>query len=128
MAQGAIRATKQLGRHPGKETLIGGIDWADFAFEHVRQGNMTTTIGGHFLDGARSLIMIYDHHNGYDFKLESQSHFSAITKDNIAQYDRHFKSSDGWEKINFKEFTKTHSPEYHDYDFSLEAMFKVLDK
>ncbi len=126
MAYGAMRAVRETGKKPGEDIILGGVDWADLAFDHVRKGNFSATAGGHFLDGAWAMVMLYDYHNENDFILRQKSDFSVITQDNIHLFDRYLRTADDRNKIDFKAFSKTHRTYNAPYDFSLEAVFKHL--
>jgi len=108
MAQGAMRAVIEARQKPGADILLGGVDWADLAFDHVREGSISATVGGHFFDGAWAMVMLYDYHNGYDFITRSKSNFSIVTKDNIHLFDHYLKTSHDRAQIDFKAFSKTH--------------------
>ena len=67
MALGASEAVVDHGSTPGEDVLIGGVDWAGFVPEKIRSNELTASMGGHFFDGARALVLLYDHHHGNDF-------------------------------------------------------------
>ncbi len=130
LALGSVETVKSTGRAPGKDVFIGGFDWSAEAFDSIKRGEMTASIGGHFMEGGWALIMIYDYHNGIDFQddpgITSTTNMQVITNDNITEFEKKLGDRD-WSKINFKPFTKTHNPELKKYDFSLDALLSNLD-
>ncbi|WP_319470331.1 ABC transporter substrate-binding protein [uncultured Pseudodesulfovibrio sp.] len=125
MALGICDAVRAAHATPGKDILIGGVDWADFALDMVEEGAFTATVGGHFMDGGWALVMLYDHIHGIRIPATSTSHFSVITADNVEQYRRHF-GTNRWGEIDFRRFSRHLNPQLKQYDFGLEAVLRQL--
>lgn len=125
MAMGVCEAIREQGKKPGRDILTGGIDWATLALDLVENGDFTVTVGGHFMDGAWGLVMLYDFIHGVEIPRSSQSHFSRLTKENIAQYRKHFYGN-YLRKIDFTKFSKYHNPDLKQYDFNLRAILDQL--
>lgn len=129
MAIGCIEAAEEVGRKPGEDILIGGIDLSAAAIDYIESGRQTVSVGGQFMEPAWSLIMLYDYHHGLDFgdmgNYIFHSEAYAVTKQNVADFRKYFLPDD-WGKIDFRRFTKTHNPDIKEYDFSLEAFQRVL--
>ncbi len=127
LALAAIRGIEKSGKQPGRDIVTGGIDWTLEAMEAVNSGKMTATIGGHFMDGAWALTMIYDYHQGIDFAEDpgvySKSSMSVIDENNVADYLKLFGDRN-WRKIDFKNFSKAYTPDLKSYDFSLDAVLR----
>lgn len=128
IACGALRAVKEVGLKPEKDILIGGIDWSDFALEAIGKGDFQASVGWHVMDGAWSLVMLYDYHHGRDFPISSHSDYFIMNTDNIGRFDRYLGSKEKWADIDFKAFTKTHSLQGQSYDFSLDAVLRHLSE
>lgn len=127
MAFGAIEGAESLGRKPGKDIFIGGVNWSNQAIQNVRDGKMVTTIGGHFMDGGWSLVLIYDLHHNHDFGAETIIQpMTPITSKNASNYLKHFANKD-WRQIDFSRFPKAHNPGQKQYDFTLEALLQQLE-
>ncbi|HEX7028240.1 MAG TPA: ABC transporter substrate-binding protein, partial [Gammaproteobacteria bacterium] len=126
-ALGALRAAKASGKTPGRDIFIGGIDWSLDGLKAVAAGEMAVTVGGHILEGAQALILIYDYHHGIDFAegtgAEMQTAMKAVTAGNAEGYLHRLYELD-WRKIDFKRFSKKHNPGLKDYDFSLDALLE----
>lgn len=131
IALAAVRAAKASGKTPGRDIFIGGIDWSRDGLKAVDAGDMAVSVGGHFLEGAKSLILIYDHHHGIDFAsdetaAEMQTAMEAVTAANAEEYLNKLYKLDWW-KIDFRQFSKKHNPKLKDYDFSLDALLNSLE-
>ncbi len=126
MALAAISALKEAGRKPGKDVLLGGIDWTQNALEAVKAGELATTVGGHFMEVGIALILLYDYHHNLDFANDPGIEFTipmyAITKDNVDEYMTNVGANPDWSKIDFKAFSKVHNKSLKKYDFSWQQI------
>jgi hypothetical protein len=126
MALGAAEVAAELGRPPGKDVFVGGIDWAPFAFEKIEEGVFTASLGGHFLDGAWALTMLHDHHQGQTLEQpRSRSTWAAATAENLASYRKLYDET-RWSKIDFTRFSRARNPELKAYDFSVESALSQI--
>jgi len=125
MALGVAEGLKEMGLKAGKNVMTGGFDWGYDALKSIQKGEITASIGGHFMDGGWIMVLLYDNFNGFDFASENirmTSQMNAITKDNVNAYLK-IVETPGWEeKIDFRKFSKRHNPNLKKYDFSLEAV------
>lgn len=123
MALGVVEALGAAGKRPGMDVLVGGIDWAPFAFEQVRRGVFTASVGGHFLDGAWALVLLHDLHRqggAVDGRLrELKSQLAVATRDNADRFERLLKRRPD---IDFRRFSKVANPELQDYPFTIDAV------
>nr|WP_321260100.1 ABC transporter substrate-binding protein [uncultured Pseudodesulfovibrio sp.] len=126
MGAGVAEGVRELGKNPGLDILIGGVDWTQRAQELIEKGDFTVSVGGHFMDGAWALVMMYDAMHGIAVPRASQSHFSSLTARNIFEYRKHFGVSD-WRKIDFTKFSKSLNPTLEYYDFGLEAVLDQME-
>ncbi|MCL9779985.1 ABC transporter substrate-binding protein [Vibrio sp. S4M6] len=127
MALGAAEAIVGMGKVPNKDVLVGGIDWAAVAVDEVNKGTLSSTVGGHFMDGGWGIVMVHDYHRGYPIQnVLGQSKFSMLTDDNVAEYIKYFGKGD-FSGIDFKRFSKAHNPELRIYDFSLKNILNQLN-
>ncbi len=128
MGLGVTEGAKTIGITPGKDILTGGVDWAKEGLEAVKSGEMTASIGGHFMEGAWVAVLLYDYFNGIDFASESlqmRSQMSAISSANIDEFlDK--LSKENWHNIDFTKFSKKYHPELKHYNFGLEAVLGQL--
>lgn len=127
MALGACEGVRESGRKPGTHILTGGVDWANLALNMVENGDFTVTVGGHFMDGAWALVMLYDLIHGSELPRPEKSTFSSITRDNIGSYRSNFNTGN-WHKIDFTRFSKHANPKLERYEFGLDAVLKQLEE
>ncbi|MBF0225677.1 MAG: ABC transporter substrate-binding protein [Desulfobacterales bacterium] len=128
MALGAIAGCKEMNLTVGKDIIIGGIDWDVDALKSIKTGEMSITIGGHYLDAAWAVVLLYDYFNGVDFAQESvmmKSQMHLITKSNIELFLNKL-GDDEWEKVDFTKFSKKINPTIQKYNFTLEEILKQL--
>lgn len=124
-ALGAMKALKEFGIQPGKDVLFAGCNWGEEAVNHVQRGTMVTSVGGHFMDGAWALVMLFDYHHGIDFISDQpEPMMYAIEEGNVSSYLQ-LTSNNDWDRIDFKQFSKVHTQSISHYDFSISA---VLDQ
>jgi len=120
MALGAAEAIAAAGRAPGRHVLLGGIDWAPFAFGEVREGTFTATVGGHFLDGAWAIVLLYDHHHRPQAgPIAEKSQLAVVTRTNVDAYERLFSHR---LQVDFRQFSKVHNPAQASYHFGVDAV------
>ena len=130
MALGAIKALKENALKPGEDVFVSGLNWSNEAIENIQNGEMCASVGGHFMVPGWSLVILYDYHNGIDFKdtgtLELQIDiFDVITSSNANTYSTYLEDKD-WDKIDFKMFSKSYNHKVLDYDFSLDKIFNLF--
>lgn len=128
MALGAIRAIEENGLIPGEDILVSGLNWSKEGLESVRKGEMTASIGGHFIIGGCTLITLYDHYHGVDFAEDEGLRFrvetfKTINQEHVDEYSK-FILPESWESIDFKKYSKYEHPEIESYGFSVDAFLE----
>jgi ABC-type sugar transport system substrate-binding protein len=134
MAQGILDSAKAQGWLPGKDFVTGGVDWLPESIELIQTNEMAVSVGGHYVEGAWALIVLYDYLNSYDFaETQETTTFDtkmfALTTSNINQFSmlrekltlEHIARN-----IDFTMYSKTYHPEMQEYDFDLEDLLKRL--
>lgn len=127
-AMGSLDAMREHGLEPGRDAVIGGIDWSPEGIEAVEEGEMVATIGGHFMDGGWGLVMLYDYHHGKDFApygASMRSQMRLLDRDNMQKYVP-VLTRENWKKIDFRRFTQVHNPNFTQYDFSPDSAVEAL--
>jgi ABC-type sugar transport system substrate-binding protein len=110
MALGALAAAVEAGRHPGKDILIGGIDLVDRALAEVAAGRLEVSIGGHMVDGARAVVLLYDHHQKHDLTPQTRTtHLVAVRQPQAERYLRFMKER-AWHSADFTRFSRVTNP------------------
>ncbi|MDT8992415.1 ABC transporter substrate-binding protein [Curvibacter sp. APW13] len=125
MALRMIDAARQMQKTPGRDVFIGGVDWSDDALAAIAKGDLSASVGGHFMDGAWAMVLLYDYHNGKDFAsaLGStiRSPMQVIDAGNVAT-QRKLLLSRRWDTIDFRQFSRVFNPSSKQYDFGLKAL------
>jgi ABC-type sugar transport system substrate-binding protein len=125
IAIGALEGAAAVGKTPGKDIFIGGLNWDPPGLEKVKNGELVTSVGGHFMTGGWALILLYDYHHGVDFADSgTRLHyriFSALHSKNISLFLDQFENRD-WGKIDFTLFSKALNPEIKHYQFDIESI------
>lgn len=132
MALGALDAVVEAGKKPGKDILIGGLNWDSPALQQIKDGGMVTSMGGHFMTGGWALVLIYDYQHGKDFAVNGKADlrytiFSVMNSQNVDSYLAEFGDKK-WSKIDFTKFSKVLNPSLTDYNFGLEGVFQNIKK
>ncbi|WP_256359947.1 ABC transporter substrate-binding protein [Thalassospira sp. TSL5-1] len=107
IARGAIAAVEDAGRVPGKDVVVGGLNWSTDGLKLVKAGKMTMTHGGHFLAGAWVMVMVNDYRHGIDIQKMGPDFFfpmQAITRDNVDMFEEKFANRD-WNIVDFSSFS-----------------------
>ncbi len=113
MALGAIEAAKRLGRTPGTDLFVGGVDWEPRALEAIRQGDLEVSLGRHFMGGGLLLMLLNDYHRGHDFALDTpvlSYQLEPATRANIARVERILDPLN-WQRVDFNRFSMAASSE-----------------
>ena len=67
MALGAIKIKNKY----NKKILVSGLNWSQDALMAIHNNQMISSIGGHYMIGGWSMVLLYDYINGKDFASES---------------------------------------------------------
>jgi ABC-type sugar transport system substrate-binding protein len=130
MALGAIAAVKEMGKQPGKDIVVAGVDWTSRGLEAVRSGELLGSVGGHFMEAGFALLLIYDYHHGHDFADDQGVSFKtpmvAMSQTEIRRYLEKVGPNPDWSRIDFKRLTKTHNTDLKRYDFSWARVIEQL--
>jgi ABC-type sugar transport system substrate-binding protein len=134
MALGAIEAARNAGRTPGKDLLVGGVDWQPEALESIRQGELLVSLGRHFMGGGLALLLLHDYHHGQDFGDMSPDYvfrykLEPATRDNVERVQR-IMDPKNWSAIDFRRFSRVGETEtgktVPDSDAVLDAITGAL--
>lgn len=127
MALGGMAALREGGYKPGKDVLVGGLNWSQDAVKAVLDGQMVLTQGGHFLLGAWAMVVLRDHHDGRDFAEEDvrlQIPMGAIDLPVARRFPDIGKTD--WRQVDFTRFSKTRNPQLNRYEFTQDALLTQL--
>ncbi|MFT5676516.1 MAG: ABC-type sugar transport system substrate-binding protein [Paraglaciecola sp.] len=106
MALEVIRQLKLLIPNESKRILIGGFDWLPKALQKLKSGDMTASVGGHFLMAGAAVLKIVDYHNGINSFLNNPKPqlFELIDNENVDIY-LPFLDKAPWPEIDFRQFS-----------------------
>ena len=128
MALAISNMVRRQGRSINDDIYIGGIDWTIDAINAVSNSELTTTVGGHLIEGGWASVLLFDYFNGKDFASEAlmmQTPMNVIDQANVAAYQDMFGDKK-WGRINFTLYSKVHKPNLKNYKFTLETMLVQL--
>jgi hypothetical protein len=124
MALGAMEAAVQAGRQPGKDILIGGVDLGERALAEVAAVRLEVSIGGHIVDGARALVLLYDHHQKPHLTPQTRTtHLVAVRNLQAERYLKFMKER-AWHHSDFTRFSRVMNPSAKS-EVSLEGLMGV---
>ncbi len=127
MTAGTLKAIQESSKTLGQDLFFGTFDWNDMNVKLIKNGSLATSIGGHFMDGGWTIILLYDYYNGHDFEKSTGStilkSLSVMNSRNVEKYEKLLKP-DSWEKIDFKKLTKTHRRKDNTYHLSIDSLIE----
>lgn len=84
MIRGIVSGLNQVGKTPGKDVMIVGVDGTPQALERIRSGEQTATVQQDpFEMGSLALSSLLDSMNGKDVPPEQLLEATVVTKDNV---------------------------------------------
>ncbi|HPQ97541.1 MAG TPA: substrate-binding domain-containing protein, partial [Thiolinea sp.] len=125
MGLGIARALGETGRMPGRDVLLGGIDWSEEGIRAVQSGRSDASVGGHVVEGAWVAVMLYDYLQGRDFAdagLEQHSPMQAFPMPHAATYLARITQRN-WDDIDFCQFSRVLNPEVSQYAFDVRVLY-----
>lgn len=127
MALGVIEALRSQHQQPA-DFCIGGFDWIPAAIDKIRDGELTASVGGHFLMAAWAMVAIYDHQQGkLPVGLLSNKPVFALeilTREHLRQYQP-LLQLDSWQQLDFRQFSFSANPGQQQYPFSLQKALEI---
>ncbi|WP_373973856.1 ABC transporter substrate-binding protein [Chitinibacter sp. SCUT-21] len=127
MAFGAMQSWEQAGGQVGKTAVFSAINTSPAAMAAIQNGRLSALAGGHHMNGAFALVMIYDYSHGLDFARESieleAPMFGLISPQMAAKYQKKYGFHD-FSQINFKAYSKYENPKNQKYVFTLASWLR----
>ncbi len=115
---------------PQGKWIIGGINATPSAISAIQNNLLTATIGGHFMQVAWAMLIIYDHSQGvhtnnkqFNMPLKHQ----LITQENAIRYSK-IDQMKRWQQVNFKQFSLLENPQHSYYQFDMERLVGELQQ
>ncbi len=134
MAIGVIEEAAKAGLVPGKDFVTGGVDLLPHNFHYLQTRKMSVSIGGHYLEGAWALIVLYDYLRGHDFKKQQSVTFKtkmiAVSGKNINEFGdlAELITPENIERADFTKYSKAYNPGVHAYHFPTGEVLKQLKR
>lgn len=121
MALGVAEAVEPLTRK-GLTYCIGGFDWISEVVDAIKSGQVTASVGGHYMIGAWALVMAYDHLHGKlpDYVKSGEAVFDMhlMHKDNVKELAP-LLDPKAWQTVDFRSFSLFKNPGMNRYRFVL---------
>jgi len=112
------------------QTITGGVGFTSDIITAVKNKQVKAVIGGSFMDAGFALVLINDYlldndfYEQYDAKIDSN--MFLLTVQNVEQYIK-ILDSKNWNKIDFKQYSKTYNKNLDEYNFSINNLINNLN-
>ena len=128
LANGVVSAIEHLGYMPGKHMFIGGVDWTPKSLNLIRQGKQLFSLGGHFVEAGKGIILAHEILHGYDFIDDlgtiQHSKMTIINQHNIDKIEP--KLNGGYLKsLDFKPLSKHYNSSRQKYQLDIENLLSI---
>ncbi len=110
MAMGVIAALERMGKAPGKDVQIVGMDLNGSNVEAMKAGKQHFDIGGHWLQGGIGLLIMYDYLHGVKVpadKANVKLKLLPMTQADVARFEKDFPG--GQPNFDFKAHSKVYN-------------------
>lgn len=129
MALRLYQRLEEAGKNP-HDFLLAGIDATPEGLTAVEEGKLVGTIGGHFLEGAWSIVVIHDYLYPRDNQfhpLQLQTGMYAFTTQDIARL-REFYQQGSFARLDYHQFTleAQQARGIKEYDFSWPNLVRII--
>jgi ABC-type sugar transport system substrate-binding protein len=133
IANGIMEGLREQHLTPGKDIMTNSLILHEEALKAVKSGELVVTAGGHYIEGAWVMVLLYDYLHGIDFAEENirmRSPMGIVTKDNVDLYLKKLTekklSKENLRKIDFTQYSKKLNPGLKKYQFSLDSILNQL--
>lgn len=127
MAFGAMQAWREKGGKPGVDALFSGINTSPEALAALKDGTLSALSGGHFMNGAWALVMLYDYAHGVDFASEgleqTREMFVLLDAAMVKRFEQRFGARSP--ALDFSRYSKARHPEMLHYQFDIQELLKA---
>lgn len=113
LALGAAEAIVRNRQTPGVDVFTAGVDWLPIAYESIRSGALSGSVGGHIYDGAWALVVIYDHIRSHiDSFVDERTQFQWADRNNLDTVEKLLDPKQ-WRQFSYSAHTKSNSQKSH---------------
>lgn len=106
---------------------VGGFNWGEIEIEGIRSGDLSTSMGGHYLDAVFALSMLVDYKHHIDFgsqKFEFDSFMLGLDFANLERFEPLIYVD---ENVDFSVLSLTFNPNRFRFDFDLETALAIIE-
>ena len=116
----AIEQLKKLGSSSEKKIVLGGFDWLSPAIDKIKTGEMTASVGGHFLMVSKALLNIVEYHHANNVFLTNTEleNYELIDQNNVDKYQPFLKKSP-WSEIDYRQFSSVYNKQKKPIELSI---------
>ncbi len=125
MARAVVDELKNTAPQAIGRIAIGSIDWSTEIMPYLARNEVDVSYGGHVLDIAYVLALLFDYHNGIDFKEELSS---LIVNKNIGlsrPWSQKF-SQQQYGDINYRSLSKCHNKDLELYQYDVTNLLSDI--
>ncbi|WP_439888516.1 ABC transporter substrate-binding protein [Pseudomonas sp. MBLB4123] len=127
MAFGAMRAARELDRHPGRDLHFSALNNSEEVLQARISGSLCVLAGGHFTLGGWAMVLLHDYHAGQDFaqrggKDRVDGVFSLLDEKRAAALAKRLRVP-GY-GLDFRRFSALYRPQLSNYRFSVEPLLQ----
>lgn len=126
MAFGAMEAAERGGARIGQDLLFSAVNNSVPALQALLDGRLAAVVGGHFLAGAWSMVLIHDHHHGRDFADEGLEQerpmFMLFGRGEARQFLARFGGTVAMSGLDFRPYSKKLNPGLARYRFETRPL------
>jgi ABC-type sugar transport system substrate-binding protein len=129
MALAVSRQLSKLGKQPGQQVLIGGFDWLPTAIEKIHSGEMTASVGGHFLMTGTAILNIIEYHHGNNAFINhpQREKYELIDQTNVDDY-LPFLQQAPWSQVDFAQFSASKNTHKTSVKLTVANLFKAFSE
>jgi ABC-type sugar transport system substrate-binding protein len=107
---GVIAALERMGKAPGKDVLISGMDLNGSNVQAMKAGKQLFSIGGHWLQGGIGLLVMYDYLHGFKVPADQANlklKLLSMTQGDVVRFEKDFPG--GQPAFDFKAHSKVYN-------------------
>lgn len=131
--EGILRALATTNRKPGVDVFINSYDIDPISLQNIESGSIAVAAGGHYVEGAWSVVMAYDYLMGQRYTPEDAVIYTpllivkksnlSLVRQALVQLENNPETLD---KADFSRFSLVRNPQLKKYSFSLESVLSEI--
>ena len=99
--------------------------------QYLGNGNITASVGAHYIEGAFALIALYDYLNGYDFNTVGKTEFLTDMAIRIGKSKKTFVRDENiiqerLDSIDFTSLSNAHTGQVIPYSLDTQSILNKL--